>query len=101
MLVLGIDGGGTKTTALLADGEGRILGRGFAGSSNYHTIGLAAAGEALLEGIRAAFAEAGEAPRPVAAAGLARVSPEEARRRLARTGGRVRQALEGHKGHRD
>jgi len=81
MLVLGIDGGGTKTTALLADGEGRILGRGFAGSSNYHTIGLAAAGEALLEGIRAAFAEAGEALRPVAAAclGLAGVDRPEDR----------------------
>jgi len=81
MLVLGIDGGGTKTTALLADGEGRILGRGFAGSSNYHTIGLAAAGEALLEGIRAAFAEAEEAPRPVAAAclGLAGVDRPEDR----------------------
>jgi len=38
----------------------------------------------------------GEAKTAIVA-GLARVSPEEARRRLARTGGRVRQALEGHR----
>jgi len=77
--VLGIDGGGTKTTVFLANEEGHILGRGYAGSSNYHTIGLAAAGEALLEGIRAAFADAGETPRPAASVclGLAGVDRPE------------------------
>ena len=39
MHVLGIDAGGTKTVALLADGEGRIVGEGRAGAANLHTEG--------------------------------------------------------------
>jgi N-acetylglucosamine kinase-like BadF-type ATPase len=39
MHVLGIDAGGTKTVALLADGEGRILGEGRAGAANLQTEG--------------------------------------------------------------
>lgn len=79
MLVMGIDGGGTKTTALLADEEGHVLGRGHAGSSNYHAIGLAATEEALMKGIQAAFADAGQTPRRLAAVclGLAGVDRPE------------------------
>jgi N-acetylglucosamine kinase-like BadF-type ATPase len=39
MHVLGIDAGGTKTVALIADGEGRILGEGRAGAANLQTEG--------------------------------------------------------------
>ena len=39
MHVLGIDAGGTKTVALLADGEGNILGEGRAGAANLQTEG--------------------------------------------------------------
>ncbi len=39
MHVLGIDAGGTKTIALLADGDGRILAEGRAGSANLQTEG--------------------------------------------------------------
>lgn len=39
MHVLGIDAGGTKTVALLADGEGQILGEGRAGAANLQTEG--------------------------------------------------------------
>jgi N-acetylglucosamine kinase-like BadF-type ATPase len=39
MHVLGIDAGGTKTVALLADGDGRILGEGRAGAANLQTEG--------------------------------------------------------------
>jgi N-acetylglucosamine kinase-like BadF-type ATPase len=39
MHVLGIDAGGTKTVALLADGDGRILGEGLAGAANLQTEG--------------------------------------------------------------
>jgi N-acetylglucosamine kinase-like BadF-type ATPase len=39
MHVLGIDAGGTKTIALLADAEGRILGEGRAGAANLQTEG--------------------------------------------------------------
>ena len=38
--LLGVDGGGTSTTAWLADGEGRVLGRGQAGPSNIKAIAL-------------------------------------------------------------
>ena len=39
MHVLGIDAGGTKTVALLADGDGRIIGEGKAGAANLQTEG--------------------------------------------------------------
>jgi N-acetylglucosamine kinase-like BadF-type ATPase len=39
MHVLGIDAGGTKTIALLADAEGRIIGEGRAGAANLQTEG--------------------------------------------------------------
>ena len=39
MHVLGIDAGGTKTVALLADGDGRILAEGRAGGANLQTEG--------------------------------------------------------------
>ena len=39
MHVLGIDAGGTKTVALLADGDGRIVAEGRAGAANLHTEG--------------------------------------------------------------
>lgn len=39
MQVLGIDAGGTKTVAVLADAEGRVLGDGRAGAANLRTEG--------------------------------------------------------------
>lgn len=38
--ILGIDGGGTKTTAYAGDVEGNVIGKLAADSSNYHIIGL-------------------------------------------------------------
>ncbi len=46
-ILLGIDGGGTKTTALLADREGRVLGRSVSGPSNYNAVGFEAACTAI------------------------------------------------------
>ena len=46
-LYLGIDGGGTKTLALIANDAGTVLGRGIAGPSNYHRVGIDAAYLAL------------------------------------------------------
>jgi len=57
--LLGVDGGGTKTAVLLANLDGTVLGRGMAGSSNYHKVGLDDATDAILEGTRIACAEAG------------------------------------------
>ncbi len=63
--LLGIDGGGSKTVALLADVDGRVLGRGTAGCANYQAVGAAAACAALDQAIAAAFAAARLAPEPV------------------------------------
>jgi N-acetylglucosamine kinase-like BadF-type ATPase len=43
MLFLGVDGGGTKTAALLVDENGQVMGAGSAGGSNYHSLGMDAA----------------------------------------------------------
>ena len=51
--VLGVDGGATKTVALIGT-KTKILARGESGSSNYHNIGAVAAGKA----IKAAYADA-------------------------------------------
>jgi N-acetylglucosamine kinase-like BadF-type ATPase len=39
-LLLAVDGGGTKTQALIADFEGKVLARGLGPSSNIHNVGL-------------------------------------------------------------
>jgi N-acetylglucosamine kinase-like BadF-type ATPase len=80
-LILGLDGGGSKTLALLADATGRVLGRGTSGSSNYQNIGAEAAWAALDGAIAAAFADAGRPPDPLAAVclGLAGVDRPEDR----------------------
>jgi N-acetylglucosamine kinase-like BadF-type ATPase len=38
--VVGIDGGGTKTHAVIADGEGNVLAEYTAGPSNFQIIGV-------------------------------------------------------------
>jgi N-acetylmuramic acid 6-phosphate etherase len=72
-LVLGIDGGGSHTVALLAAGTSdkwTILGRGTAGPSNRQAVGQERTLAALDEAINAAFAAAGLARCPVASACL-------------------------------
>ncbi|HQE93768.1 MAG TPA: BadF/BadG/BcrA/BcrD ATPase family protein [Anaerolineae bacterium] len=64
-ILIGIDGGGSKTTALMADRDGVILGRGASGPSNYLVIGAEAAYVAL----DAAVAAAGDG-RPLRPAAL-------------------------------
>lgn len=83
-LILGVDGGGSKTRALLADRAGRVLGAGSAPSSNYQAVGFAAATAAILAAAQQAAQQAGYAGMPrVAAAclGLAGVDrPADAAR---------------------
>ncbi len=64
--VLGIDGGATKTLACLADQNGRFLGLGRGGPSNYHWVGKKAARQEIAAAARRAFDQAGLAPRAVA-----------------------------------
>ena len=69
-LVLGIDGGGSKTTALLADLSGNILGQGKAGASNMQALGEQAARRTLVDAVETAFADAHLPRQPAAIAGL-------------------------------
>lgn len=45
--VIGVDGGGTKTLALLADRDGHVIASGVSGASNYTAVGFEAACAAL------------------------------------------------------
>jgi len=64
--ILGIDGGGTKTFALIADACGRLLGFGQAGPSNHQGPGLEAAMAAVERAGRAAIESAGVRPSEIA-----------------------------------
>jgi len=57
--VLGVDGGGRKTYAIVADGSGALLGAGVGGSSNWETAGLEGACEAVATSADAALEAAG------------------------------------------
>jgi len=59
MHVLGIDAGGTKTVALLADADGRVVGEGRAGGAN-----LQAHGELEVEKVLHHVIDAAMAPHP-------------------------------------
>jgi len=58
-LFLGIDGGGTRTTAWLADDRGSILGRAITGPSNPLKVGFEAAKRELVRAARLAMRQAG------------------------------------------
>ena len=74
-LYLGIDGGGTRTRAILVDAHGGIHGEGEAGPANYHNVGLEGAATALRQAAGNAWRAAGVPFGPAAAcfAGLAGV----------------------------
>jgi len=55
-LFLGIDGGGTRTTAWLADERGRVLARAIAGPSNPLKVGFEACEREILRAAKAAVA---------------------------------------------
>ena len=71
-LIIGIDGGGTKTVAWLATRddptERGVIGRGQSGSSNLQVVGFTAATTNLEQAIDAAFADAARASGKVASA---------------------------------
>lgn len=65
-LLLGVDGGATKTIALIADASGAVLGAGRSGSSDIHDEGsLEVAVANVMTSVREAAAEAGLQPRDV------------------------------------
>jgi N-acetylglucosamine kinase len=65
--VIGVDGGGSKTAAVVVDHNVQVMGRGLAGSSNHHNVGLEQARENLLAAMVAATGEAGVELRQAAA----------------------------------
>lgn len=78
-LLIGIDGGGTHTLALLADAHGVEIGRGLSGPSNIQAVGEAAALRELDVAVGRAFEAAGRSRSPVSAAclGLAGIDLSE------------------------
>ena len=77
-LLLGVDGGGTRTRAVLLQGDGRVIGLGESDSSNFNNMGEDVAAENLRLAALAAFADAGISFSPVKAAflGLAALKSE-------------------------
>ncbi|MFB8377797.1 N-acetylglucosamine kinase [Paenibacillus taichungensis] len=55
---LGVDGGGSKTLAVVADETGRILGKGISGCGN-HQLGAAFAEKSITQAVDEAYAQAG------------------------------------------
>lgn len=56
---IGVDGGGSKTTALVASADGRVIGRGESGTSNHHVVGWRAAFAAIAAAVAEARQTAG------------------------------------------
>jgi N-acetylglucosamine kinase-like BadF-type ATPase len=67
---LGIDGGGTKTEAVLIDAAGREIARAACGPANVHTVGQQAAEAALQGAIDGVLSAGGRTAADVAAIGL-------------------------------
>lgn len=87
-LVLGVDGGGTKTRAVILDTRERVLGEGVAGPSNPLRVGVSNAAAAIKEALDQACAVAGVRRSEIVSAeiGLAGVRRGDLR-------GRMREAL--------
>jgi N-acetylglucosamine kinase-like BadF-type ATPase len=69
--VVGVDGGASKTDAVVLGADGRVLGSGRAGGSNWESAGLERAIAAIEQAVDAALAEAGCARADTAASAFA------------------------------
>lgn len=81
-LVLGIDGGGTQTRAALVQADGRVLGVGVAGPSNYGDIGVEATRENISRAIQAAWGDQPARPADAAFFGLGNIVSEADRQTI-------------------
>ncbi len=70
-LVLGVDGGGTKTDALVIDGHGRVLGYGAGGGANWEGVGLDGVASAIRSAVDEAMSAAGVSGEQFAATAFA------------------------------
>ena len=84
LIVLGVDGGGTKTHAVVLDANNRVVGEGVTGPSNPLRIGVAAAAAAIREATDRACVAARVRRTDIAAAeiGLAGARRPELRARM-------------------
>ena len=82
--MLGVDGGGSKTRAVVADGGGEVLGEGLAGASNPLRVGVSEAVRAIRDAADRACADAGVRRVEIVAAevGLAGVKRADIRERM-------------------
>jgi N-acetylglucosamine kinase-like BadF-type ATPase len=69
--VIGVDGGATKTDAVVLGPDGGVLGSGRAGSSNWESVGLEGAVHAVAAAVDAALAAADRAHDEIAASAFA------------------------------
>lgn len=69
-LLLGIDGGGTRTRAIIAASDGTVLGLGESGPSNFLSVGVGPAIRSITSVVRTAWRNAGLVPRPFASAAV-------------------------------
>ena len=85
--VVGVDGGGTKTEAVIMDANQRVLGEGLAGPSNPLRVGIAGAAASIREAIDNACASANIRRGDLVAAqiGLAGARRRELRERMRET----------------
>ena len=68
---VGVDGGGTKTCALVLDAAGTVLGRSVSGASNQNHVGAEAAARTVNDAIAGALLSAQRAPTDVCGTVLA------------------------------
>ena len=82
--LLGVDGGGTKTRAVVVDARQKILGKGEAGPSNPLRVGVSESANAVRDAAERACVEAGVRRIEIAAAevGLAGVKRADIRERM-------------------
>src|SRR5262245_30838580 len=85
--VVGVDGGGTKTEAVIMDANQRVIGEGRAGPSNPLRVGVASASASVREAIDKACAMAKVRRADIVAAeiGLAGARRQELRERMRET----------------
>ena len=85
--VVGVDGGGTKTEAVIMDANQRVIGEGLAGPSNPLRVGIAGAAASIREAIDNACASANIRRGDLVAAqiGLAGARRRELRERMRET----------------
>jgi len=85
--VVGVDGGGTKTEAVILDADLQVIGEGLAGPSNPLRVGIAGAAAAVREAIGHACAAANLRRGDLLAAqiGLAGARRRELRERMRET----------------